>query len=155
MSEIALQRKISDTVAEYEEKHSNIVKALKTFEQAGKDLELACTIGGTYGRTRIDTGRVYDRDLFANLLKSAWLNVYGSLQLERIASADDKKKFEQSLEELPEFTMDNLKATFGKYILNPRENILRGMAEVFCSLDQSYKSHEKVKIGVKGLPQRS
>jgi hypothetical protein len=54
----------------------------------------------------------------------------------------------------PEFTLDNIRATFGKYLLNPRENILRGLAEVFCDLDQAYKSHSKVKIGVEGLPKR-
>jgi SAM-dependent methyltransferase len=38
--------------------------------------------------------------------------------------------------------------------MDPRASILRAMAEVFCSLDPYYKSHEKIKIGVKGLPKR-
>ena len=32
--------------------------------------------------------------------------------------------------------------------------ILRGLAEVFCSLDPAYRSHSKVKVGVAGLPKR-
>jgi glycosyltransferase involved in cell wall biosynthesis len=48
----------------------------------------------------------------------------------------------------------NIRTAFGQYILDPRGNILRGLAEVFCDLDQSFKSHERVGIGVKGLPKR-
>lgn len=52
------------------------------------------------------------------------------------------------------FTLENIRATFGDFLLNPRGNILRGMAEVFCDLDPAFKSHDKVKIGVAGLPKR-
>jgi hypothetical protein len=54
----------------------------------------------------------------------------------------------------PPFTLDNIRGTFGKFVADPRGNILRGLAEVFCGLDQAYKSHDKVKIGVAGLPKR-
>src|SRR5690606_20791532 len=64
------------------------------------------------------------------------------------------RRFEQSMSDPAPFTMDNLRATFGKYIADPRGSILRGLAEVFCGLDPAYKSHDKVKIGVKGLPKR-
>jgi hypothetical protein len=114
---------------------------------------MASTIGGTFGDT-IDTGRIYDSNIKNSLLKSAWKNVYSGLQIERIATATDKRKFQQSMANPIEFNMNNIRTTFGKYIQDPRGNILRGLAEVFCSLDQSYKSHEKVKIGVKGLPKR-
>jgi hypothetical protein len=52
------------------------------------------------------------------------------------------------------FTIDNIRGTFGRFVADPRGNILRGLAEVFCDLDQAYKSHDKVKIGVAGLPKR-
>ena len=71
-----------------------------------------------------------------------------------VATATDKKKFEQSLMNPADFTPENIIASFGDYIENPRANILRGLAEVFTSLDSAYKSHNKVKIGVNGLPKR-
>lgn len=52
------------------------------------------------------------------------------------------------------FTLDNIRSTFGDYLINPRANILRGLAEVFSDLDPAFKSHDKVKIGVAGLPKR-
>ncbi|TPM53313.1 DUF4942 domain-containing protein [Mesorhizobium sp. B2-2-4] len=90
-----------------------------------------------------------------NLCKSGWKAVYDRLQIDRIASARDRKLFDQTIENPPELTFDNAKATFGDYLERPRHHILRGLAEVFADLDPAYKSHSKVKIGVKGLPKRA
>lgn len=38
--------------------------------------------------------------------------------------------------------------------MDPWGSVLRGLAEVFSQLDPAFKSHEKMKIGVKGLPKR-
>ncbi|MCH4542943.1 DUF4942 domain-containing protein [Ochrobactrum sp. A-1] len=154
MNEISLGRRLSDVVAEYEYKKAAIPEALEAFNKAGNALKMACSIAGTYGRENLDTGRIHDSAMERNLLKSAWFFVYDKLQISYLASANDKRRFEQSMASPPEFTLDNLRATFGDYLLDPRGNILRGLAEVFCELDQAYKSHDKVKIGVKGLPKR-
>lgn len=153
-TEIALQKSILDVVTEYDYKVSKIKESLETFKKAGEDLYAASTVCGTYSQTQIDVGRVYDHTIKVSLLKSAWLHIYRGLNIELIASAKDKRLFEQSLENLPEFTLENIRATFGAYIADPRASILRGLAEVFCDLDPAYKSHDKVKIGVKGLPKR-
>lgn len=151
----AMQRSLSDVVAEYDVKKAAMADAVKTFHKAGNDLKMAATIGGTFGRVTIDTGdRLYESTLYEHLLKSAWYHVYEGLNISRLASPNDKRLFEQAMAKPPEFTIDNIRATFGKYITDPRGNILRGLAEVFCGLDQAYKSHDKVKIGVKGLPKR-
>lgn len=150
----ALKRRISDIVAEYEEKAEGVSRALEDFEAASSALKMAAIVGGTSGNTTIDTGRVYESVIENSLLKSAWQNIYDYLQINRIASAADKKRFQQSMANPAPFTIENIRASFGDYIIDPRGNILRGLAEVFCSLDQAYKSHEKVKIGVKGLPKR-
>lgn len=149
----ALQRSLAEVVAEYEDKSASLKDAIAAHAQAGDALKLATSVGGAYGGS-IDTGRVHERELQSYLLKSAWRHAYEGLQIERIASANDKQRFKQTLEQPPPFTLPNIRATFGDFILDPRGNILRGLAEVFCSLDQAYKSHEKVKIGVKGLPKR-
>lgn len=153
-TEIAIKRKLSDTLHEYESKVKAIKDEIKAFEDAGKRLRTASSIGGTYSQVSIDVGHVYERTIQESLLKSAWLNIYEYLSIDSIASADDKKRFQQSMADPPEFTLENIRASFGDYVLDPYSNILRGLAEVFCKLDDSYKSHDKVKIGVHGLPKR-
>lgn len=150
----ALKRRISDIVAEYEEKAKGINEAMQDFMDASNALKMSSIVGGTFGNTTIDTGRVHKSAIESSLLKSAWQNIYDYLQINRIASASDKRKFQQSMANPAPFTIENIRASFGDYIIDPKGNILRGLAEVFCSLDQAYKSHEKVKIGVKGLPKR-
>src|SRR5690606_22722288 len=142
-----LQRSLTDVVAEYEHKLAAISGALVAFNAAGDDLKMAATIGGTWGNTTINTGNVYESTLADSLLKSAWKHVYDGLSIDRLASADDKRRFQMSMESPAPFTIDNIRETFGKFILDPRGNILRGLAEVFCSLDQAYKSHDKVRVG--------
>lgn len=153
-NQLALQRSLADVVAEYDQKVAAVPEAIAAFEAAGTALKAASCIGGTWGDSRIDTGSVYDHKVLESLLKSAWRHVYDGLNIATIASASDKRKFEQALVSPAPFTLDNIRATFGDFLLNPRANILRGLAEVFCDLDQAYKSHDKVKIGVSGLPKR-
>jgi hypothetical protein len=151
---LALQRSLRDVVAEYDQKLAAIPQAIADFEAAGNAIKTAACIGGTWGHINIDTGRVYDRELKQSLLVSAWRNIYSGLNIESIASAEDKKRFEQNVCSPAPFTIDNIRATFGDFLLNPRANILRGMAEVFSDLDPAFKSHDKMKIGVSGLPKR-
>jgi predicted RNA methylase len=151
---LALQRRLSDVVAEYDQKRVALDQALVDFNTAGEALKMAATIGGTYGDTNIETGHVYERELSTSLLRSAWKHVYAGLNIAVLASPKDKRRFEQSLTDPAPFTIDNIRASFGTYILDPRAAILRSMAEVFCDLDPFYRSHEKMKVGVKGLPKR-
>lgn len=146
--------KPSQLVEEYERKAAALEGALQTFEASGDALRMAATIGGTWGNVSINTGNVDLRQLKRSLLCSAWKHVYEVLQIDRLASAKDKRRFEQSIADPAPFTLDNIRATFGHYIADPRGSILRGLAEVFSDLDPAYKSHEKVKIGVAGLPKR-
>lgn len=154
MNELSLGRRLSDVVAEYEHKREEIPEAIAAFNKASNVLRMSASIEGKFGQENIDTGRVSSHTLERHLLKSAWFFVYDKLQISYLASAKDKKIFQQEMTSPPEFTMDNLRATFGDYLLDPRGNILRGLAEVFCELDPAYKSHDKVKVGVHGLPKR-
>lgn len=150
----SLQRSLSDVVAEYETKKAALSQALHAFNVAGGELKMAATIGGTFGDTNVDVGDVWKSTLDTSLLKSAWKHVYDGLNIAILSSPTDKRLWEQALASPPPFTLDNIRGTFGKFIRDPRGNILRGLAEVFCGLDDFYKSHDKVKIGVKGLPKR-
>ena len=154
MNALAQLPSLSALADEYTEKHKALPQHLAEFEQAGVKLKSAASLAGEVGQESIDIGRVALRTLETNLLRSAWIRVWKGLDLPTIASAKDKKLWEQALSSPAPFTLDNLRATFSPYLANPRQTILRGMAEVFADLDPSYKSHEKVKVGVKGLPKR-
>ena len=143
----------SELVAEYEEKRAGLAGAREAFEAAKDAVKMASTIGGTYGGLNVSVGPAL-RDMEKSLLTSAWQHLYDSLSIERLASPREKRAFKQSMAEPAPFTIDNIKATFGPYVQDPRGAVLRGLAEVFCDLDHSYKSHDKVRIGVKGLPKR-
>lgn len=153
----ATLRRLSDIVAEYDEKAAAVPAAVAAFNQAVTDTEMAACIGGTYAGS-IWAGRgspsPYESTLTRNLLESAWKHVYAGLNLDKIAPASDRSKFELAFKDPAPFTLDNIRATFGKYIADPRTHILRGLAEAFAKLDPSFKSHDKMKIGVKGLPKR-
>lgn len=152
---LARQSTVLDIIAEYEKKAENVEAAVKAYDDACTAVEMAGTIMGTYANPVLrGKAYVYADDMRKNLRASGWKALYNRCQIDRIASARDKKLFERTLADPPELTFDNAKATFGPYLENPRSHILRGLAEVFADLDPAYKSHSKVKIGVKGLPKR-
>lgn len=149
---------ISSIIEEYETKLGKIEYELAHFEEAGKHLQSCSCVYGTYSQENIDVGRIHLSTLKTSLLKSAWLTLWENknFNISSVASANDKRKFWVTLEQnnLPEFTMENIRELFGDYVKDPRKNIIRGLAEVFCSLDSFYKSHEKIKIGAAGMPKR-
>jgi hypothetical protein len=148
------RRKPSAIVAEYEAKKSAIDQAMEEWERSKTALSMACSIGGTFGHDRLPVGHVTKSDAERVLLKSAWRHLYELYALGDIIPAADKRRIEMMFEKPPAFTVDNIREQFGEYVADPWGTILRGLAEVFCSLDPAFKSHEKVKIGVKGLPKR-
>jgi SAM-dependent methyltransferase len=154
MREIALPTTVADLVSEYAAKDADIEAAIEAFEQAFRVLETAATVQGAYAEPIAQRPYLHASSLRKNLLKSGWKAVYSRLQIDRIASAKDKQLFERAIADPPPLTFENAKATFGDYFERPRFHVLRGVAEVFVDLDPAYKSHSKVRIGVKGLPKR-
>lgn len=150
----SLPRTLSDALAEYEEKSAAIGEAVAAFLRAGDALKTAATVAGAWGNVSIETGYVHERQIADSLLKSAWRHVYRGLNIDRLASASDKRRFEQAMASPAPFTIENIRATFGPFLTDPRGNILRGLAEAFSTLDPAFKSHDRVKVGVKGLPKR-
>lgn len=155
MNALATNRTVLDLIEEYDAKAAGVEQAIAAYERACVEIESAGTIMGTYAEPVL-RGRSYVRadDMRRNLLKSGWKAIYNRLQIDRIASANDKRLFERTIADPPPLTLENAKATFGPYLENPRLHILRGLAETFAGLDPAYRSHSKVKIGVKGLPKR-
>ena len=97
---------------------------------------------------------LYERDVSLSLLRSAWKHVYEGLNVAAVASAKDRKQLDLKLTTPLPFTIENIRETFGAYLLDPRFHVLKGLAECFCELDPAYKSHSRVRIGVAGLPKR-
>jgi hypothetical protein len=145
---------VADLVDEYDSKIERVEEAIARVENAVADLETSATVRGTYAGQVIARPHLHAASIKRNLLISAWQAAYGQLEIDRLATADDKRLFERTLADPPPFTLDNCKATFGDYLLRPRFHILRGLAEVFCGLDPAYKSHSNVKIGKERLPKR-
>lgn len=154
MSAIALPLTVADIIDEYAGKAASVDQSIAEFNEAFMRLEMAATVQGTYADRVADKPYLHAETLRRNLLQSGWKAVYQRLQIETIASADDKRRFDKALADPAPLTLDNAKATFGDYLVRPRFHVLRGLAEAFCVLDPAYKSHSKVRIGVKGLPKR-
>jgi len=154
-TELSIPRRLEAWIAEYEAKVAAIPEALAAFEQAAGAIKAAACVSGTWGEENIDTGRgIAPSTMERSLRRSAWRHFIKALSLDAVLSAADKRRVEQMLADPLPFDADSLRAVFGDHIQNPRAAILRGLAEVFADLDPAYKSHEKVKIGVKGLPKR-
>lgn len=149
-----LQRTVRDLVDEYEAKSANIAQAIEDYNEAFNRLGMAATVQGCFVEPVGSKSYLSEKDLQKNLLSSGWRAIYNRLDIASIASAKDKQLFDRTLADPPPLTLDNAKATFRDYLERPRFHILRGLAEVFADLDPAYKSHSKVRIGVKGLPKR-
>jgi Domain of unknown function (DUF4942)/Methyltransferase small domain len=154
MNAIALPSTVFDLIEEYETKALNVEQAIAALEAAQTAFDMGCTVQGTYADRVVNHGIAHASTMRRNLLKSGWRAVYSRLRIADIATAKDKQLFDRTMANPPPLTLDNAKATFIDYLVNPRDHILRGLAEVFCALDPAYKSHSKVKIGVQGLPKR-
>lgn len=150
----AMQRTVLDLVHEYEDKRAYMPKAIADFEAAFDALGMAATVQGTYIGPVGSKSYLHESALQKNLLSSGWKAIYNRLDIDRVASAKDKQLFQRKLADPPPLTLDAAKEMFRDYLERPRYHILKGLAEAFVDLDPAYKSHSKVRIGVKGLPKR-
>lgn len=155
MNQLACPHSVRDIIADYKVKSDALKDEIKIYEAAEKRLNQAVqVIGGFTGDSFPRKQHLSEAEGQRILLSSTWLAIYKRLNLDKVFSAEDKRKFHQSLANPAPLTMENLQATFGCYWENPRYYILKGLAEAFCKLDKFYKSHSNFGIGVKGLPKR-
>lgn len=150
----ALQRTVFDLIDEYDGKSASLASEIAALDAAHDRLTMAASVQGAFINTIAAKPHLHESTLQKLLLSSGWKAIYNRLQIDQVASANDKLLFEKTIADPPPLTIDNAKATFGDYFIRPRYHILRGLAETFADLDPAYKSHSKVLIGVKGLPKR-
>ncbi|WP_185268918.1 class I SAM-dependent methyltransferase [Halopseudomonas xiamenensis] len=155
MNQLAYPHTVRDIVMEYHTKHGALDDTLAAAELAIDTLNANCEVGTGRYEPVASPLRIHRQGVERILLSSAWRAIYQTLNLDSVFSAADKKKFDQSLSDPAPLTLENLQATFGQYWENPRYYILKGLAEVFCTLDKFYKSHSNFGFGVKGLPKRA
>lgn len=155
MNQIAYPHTVRDIVTEYKQKTASLTDEIKAFANAEAQINNATQVIGGFTAESIIT-RSYPSESAGQriLLSSAWQAIYIRLGLDNVFSAEDKRKFQQSLTKPAPLTLENLQSTFGKYWENPRYYILKGLAEAFCKLDKFYKSHSNFGVGVNKLPKR-
>lgn len=153
-TQLGFSLRVEDLVKEYDEKILNIEGLITELKRSEENLSLNSMIGATFVEPPFSNSYCNPDKIRKVMLKSAWRAAYNYCKIDIIAPSSDKQSFKRELEDPPEFTYENILATFGDYVKNPVNHILRGMAEIFCNLDPAYKSHSNVKVGVKGLPKR-
>lgn len=100
MNAIALQRSVRDMIAEYEAKDAALLDEIAAFKNAVTRLDVSTCVAGHYGGQiwgRGGTPYVHDTDLRKALLVSAWKAIYDRCEIDRIASADDKRKWAMTI----------------------------------------------------------
>lgn len=155
MELVNINNRLSAVLSEYEQKLKQISVTVLNVKSAVEKCENISSVSGTYGRP-ININVPYDleKNMQKALKVSAWQHLYESFSFKDLMTAKERQDFERQIENPPEFTFENIFATFGEYARNPKMSILRGLAEVFVTLDDKYKSHSNVKIGVEKLPKR-
>jgi len=147
---------IYDVVEQYEAKKETIPTLFEEIKGQCNKLSSMCSTMGAYGGSpfRHEFRHNYVEDMLATLKKSSWRFVYQKLNIKHIAPQTHLKHFEGLLEKPPEFDVENIRGVFKEYVTDPRSMSLQAFAEIFCRLDKFYKSHDNMKVGVKGLPKR-
>lgn len=151
---VALPANAETLLVDYFENLQAIPSCIAALESAQNELENASSVGGAYSGPPFDRTRPHEGTIKKTLRKNVWRAIYRLYKIDEVAPANDRKRLEAMIEEAHEPTPDFIVQAFGDYLINPRHNLLRGFAEIFTGLDDAYKSHSKVKIGVKGLPKR-
>lgn len=155
MTQLAKQPKPSEIVEEYHNKLVEIEEVFEKYQSTLSEIQLSTKMRGTYVHGNFPNQYSLNLDAMKDsLLRSSWKYIYDGFNISKIASASERSRHEKFLENPPEFNLENIRELVGSYYLDPRGHVLRGLAESFCRLSDTYKSHTKVKIGVKGLPKK-
>lgn len=151
---VALPPNGAKILDEYLEKKASLPALTEALLSAQSALEQSTSILGAYTGEAFKKASLHLDRLEKRLLCNAWRALRTLYKIDEVAPVSDRDRLDRNLENPPELTPESMIELFGDYIMNPRDNQLRKLAEIFVKLDDAYKSHSKVKIGVKGLPKR-
>lgn len=150
----APQKRITDAITEYQAKCGAAEAEVAAFKEHIDHIATVSTVGGAYVGSVMRDPNLTAREVRDNLKRSAWRHIYDGLNIKTVAPAKDRERLTRLIDAPPELTLDAIREHFGDFLLDPRYHVLRGLAEAFADLDPAYRSHDKVKVGVKGLPKR-
>ena len=87
---------------------------------------------------------------------SVWTRLYEETGIRDMMDATAAREFDQSLrEDVPEVTVENLRATFETLLGNADMIFARGLAVAFSRLDARFKSHDAFKLGSRMIIDRA
>lgn len=152
--QLAYPHTVRDILQEYEAKAQNLKSNLSELEQAIQKMNRDVDVWACNPHGALVSVYLSEADAAKRIKASTWNAIYIALNLDKVFSASDKKKFESMLGSPLDITPENLQDIFGRFWENPRFYVLKGLAEVFTKLDPFYKSHSNFGVGVKGLPKR-
>lgn len=151
---VALPPNGAKLLEEYHQKKAAIPALVERITCAQDALKENSSIMGAFTDSPFSEAKVRVDKVQRVLLRNAWQAIRELYKIDEIAPVSDRDQLDRVLANPPELTPEAMVEVFGDYLLNPRMNQLRKLAEIFVRLNDAYKSHSKVKIGVKGLPKR-
>ena len=160
MSNIALPANVQTVIDVYNEKIASLesdYNKIKSDIDANIDkmVGLSCVMGKHHDQFSVISPKLpFYEDCEKGLKIATWRKIEDITNFQDLATAQDIERYEASLSNPPVPTIETAVAAFGSYVSNPRESILRGLAEQFSKLDPFYKSHTNFGVGKKGLPKR-
>ena len=99
-------------------------------------------------RTVSDARTDFEAIVTAEIDRRCWSHMMTKLGFDQLLDRQAREEFNASLEkDPPAFTVENCTASFGHIWGNRREMYLRGIANVFMSMDRRFRSHDAFGIG--------
>lgn len=79
--------------------------------------------------------------------RDCWKAVMDASGMLKLMGEEQRKEWRAGLENPPEFTIENVQATFAKYQATPFEVFARGVYETFRALPEKYRTNDRFKFG--------
>lgn len=95
----------------------------------------------------VDAGEQFRALITAEIDRRAWDDLATRTGAMDLMDRQARDEWRAGLEDPAPFTVENCLATFADLVGNRREMYLRGIANVFSSLDRRFRSHDGFKIG--------
>lgn len=111
--------------------------------------------GRKHNRIDVDAGEQFRALLTAEIDRRAWDDLATRTGAMDLMDRQARDEWRASLESPAPFTVENCLATFAHLVGNRREMYLRGIANVFSTLDRRFRSHDGFKIGARLIIDRA
>jgi len=145
--DVALPKDLDDYLSERDRIREQVAQGYETLKQADADMSKSLR-HGLDGRSmpwnRLDQA-------MADIDRKFWRLAFDLTGFRQYMDAEAHKQFEQDLKKAapPEFTRENIIATFGDLMQSADDMWRRGVVNLFRALDGHYQTNNAFKIGSK------